>query len=175
MREKLLALLKAKNERKAEIIKLAEKVTDVEELRKLNKELDGVNEDASSLQTMIDELPKENERTAVVNGSVPGVVATSVKSQEQRKDFDVEELEYRKAFQQFVTKGTAFPTELRADAVASTLDLTTAIPSVLVDRIVEKLESTGMILPLVTKTSFPAGMSIPTSSEIGRASCRERV
>ena len=34
----------------------------------------------------------------------------------------------------------------------------------LVNRIVEKLESIGMILPLVTTTAFPAGMAIPTSS-----------
>jgi len=75
-----------------------------------------------------------------------------------------EEMEYRKAFQQFVTRGTPIPAELRVDAITATTDLTTAIPSVLVNQIVEKLESTGMILPLVTKTSFPAGMSIPTSS-----------
>ena len=167
MREKLLALLKAKTERKAAIVKLAETVTEVEELRKLNKELDGVNEDARKLQEMVDALPEEDgvdERTAAVNGVIPGIVSTSATGQQQRKSVDEEELEYRKAFQQFVTKGTTIPAELRTDAVTATTDLTTAIPSVLVNRIVEKLESTGMILPLVTKTSFPAGMSIPTSS-----------
>ena len=165
MRERLLALLKTKNERKAEIVKLAEKADKVEDLRKLNQELDEVNEEIRNLQEMVDELPEEDnadERTAVVNSQVPGVVQAS--AQEQRKSVDEEEMEYRKAFQQFVTKGTAIPAELRDDAITATTDLTTAIPSVLVNQIVEKLESTGMILPLVTKTSFPAGMSIPTSS-----------
>lgn len=101
MREKLLALLKAKTERKAAIVKLAETVTDVEELRKLNKELDGVNEEARKLQEMINEFPEvvdptsladPDGRTAAVNGTIPGVVQASASSQEQRKsDNNIEE------------------------------------------------------------------------------------
>ncbi len=165
MKKRLLALIFAKNERKTAIAKQADVTTDVEELRSLNKELDGVNEEIRKLQEIVDELPaEEDERTAAVTGAIPGIVSASAIGQEQRKSDDEDEMEYRKAFQQFVTKGTPIPTELRADAVTATTDLTTAIPSVLVNRIVEKLESTGIILPLVTKTSFPAGMSIPTSS-----------
>ena len=104
----------------------------------------------------------KRQREPRSNRSNPGVVQAS--AQEQRKSVDEEEMEYRKAFQQFVTKGTPIPAELRDDAITATTDLTTAIPSVLVNQIIEKLESTGMILPLVTKTSFPAGMIIPTSS-----------
>jgi HK97 family phage major capsid protein len=48
--------------------------------------------------------------------------------------------------------------------VTATTDVAHAIPSVLVNRIIEKLETIGMILPLVTKTSFPAGMAIPISN-----------
>lgn len=138
---------------------------------KTDAELDALNTELRKLEMRIAEeerKEKENvdpdQRTSAVNGEIPDVVVTGAKAQEQRKAPDTEELEYRKAFQQFVTKGTAIPAELRTDAITATTDLTTAIPSVLVNRIVEKLESTGMILPLVTKTSFPAGMSIPTSS-----------
>ena len=127
-------------------------------------ELDKLQTELRKLDLMIaeEERKAEEDRTAVVNGQVPGVVQAS--ALELRKSVDEEEMEYRKAFQQFVTKGTPIPAELRDDAITATTDLTTAIPSVLVNQIVEKLESTGMILPLVTKTSFPAGMSIPTSS-----------
>jgi HK97 family phage major capsid protein len=127
-------------------------------------ELDKLQTELRKLDLMIaeEERKAEDDRTAVVNGQVPGVVQAS--AQEQRKSVDENEMEYRNAFQQFVTKGTAIPAELRDDAITATTDLTTAIPSVVVNQIVEKLESTGMILPLVTKTSFPAGMSIPTSS-----------
>ncbi len=164
MKKKLLELLAKKNERKTAIAGQIDTCDKVEELRTLNAEMDELNNEIRSLQEMIDKLPDEgqSERTAAVNSNIPGVVAAGA-NQEQRKNDD-EGMEYRKAFQQFVAKGTPIPAELRTDATTATTDLTTAIPTVLVNRIVEKLESTGMILPLVTKTAFPAGMSIPTSS-----------
>lgn len=169
MKEKLLKLLKAKQEARTSKMGLVDKSDNVEELRGLQKEIDGLNAEIRDIQGMIDALPDESptdpdQRTAAVNGEIPGVVSSSAKGQEQRKTADESEMEYRKAFQQFVTKGIPIPTELRDDAVTATSDLTTAIPVPIVNTIIEKLESTGMILPLVTKTSFPAGMSIPTSS-----------
>lgn len=171
MKEKLLKLLKAKQEARAAKMKDVDKATEVAELRGYQTELEAIDDEIRSLQAMIDELPGEdatlpiiNERTAAVNGEIPGIVTTNSTNQETRKTDDVEELEYRKAFQQFVTKGVAIPSELRVNASTLTTDIASAIPTVLVNRIVEKLESTGMILPLVTRTSFAAGINIPTSS-----------
>jgi len=168
VKKKLLELLGKKNERKAAISTQVDQSNDIAELRNLNKELDTLNAEIRSLQEMIDGLPEEidgqSERTAAVNGEIPGIVSSGIKGQEQRKTDSEDEVEYRKAFQQLVTKGTPIPTELRADSNTLTTDITSAIPTVLVNRIVEKLETTGMILPLVTKTAFAAGVSIPTSS-----------
>jgi len=167
MKDKLLKLLKAKQEARAAKMKLVDEATDVKELRGLQKEVETLDAEIRDVQGMIDELPKDDkpaERTAAVNGEVPGVVTSSAKGQEKRKDADVDGMEYRKAFMEYVTKGIPIPAELREDAVTATTDVAHAIPSPLVNRIVEKLESIGMILPLVTKTAFPAGMAIPTSS-----------
>ncbi|HZK27804.1 MAG TPA: phage major capsid protein, partial [Thermoclostridium sp.] len=171
MKKKLLALLKKKQELRTAKMAEVDGATEVAELRSLQGEITAIDEEIRSVQAMVDEMKDEgNEgeegdlRTAVVNGEIPGIVVTGAKTQEKRKTADEDEMEYRKAFQQFVTKGTAIPAELREDATTATTDLTTAIPTVLVNRIVEKLVSTGMILPLVTKTAFPAGMNIPTSS-----------
>lgn len=168
MKDKLMKLLQTKQEARTAKMKLVDASNDVEELRGLQKEIESLNTEIRDIQGMIDELPeeeeKEEERTAAVNGKIPGVVVAGVKEQEQRKAEDVEEMEYRKAFQQFVTRGTPIPAELRADENTLTSDITSAIPTVLVNRIVEQLESTGMILPLVTRTSFAAGINIPTSS-----------
>ena len=38
------------------------------------------------------------------------------------------------------------------------------IPTTILNRIVEKMEAVGMILPLVTRTAYKGGVSIPTSS-----------
>ena len=171
MKEKLMKLLKAKQEARAAKMKDVDKATEVAELRGYQTELEAIDEEIRSLQAMIDELHDEgttpsaiNERTAAVNGEIPGIVSSGAQAQETRKSADETDMEYRKAFQQFVTKGTPIPTELRADENTKTTDIASVIPTVLVNRIVEKLESTGMILPLVTRTSFAAGITIPTSS-----------
>ena len=173
-KKKLLELIAKKNERKAAIGVEADKCEDVAQLRKLNDEVNTLVEEIRSLQELADSIPDETDpagldengqdfRTRVVNGEVPGVVIAGTNTQVQRSA-EKDDMEYRKAFMQFVTKGAPIPAELRDDAITATTDLTTAVPVPIVNTIIEELESTGMMLPLVTKTSFPAGMSIPTSS-----------
>lgn len=170
MKKKLQAMLTAKETRKKEIVALADKSEKVEELRAFNSELDTLNTEIRSLQDMISEMPEDidpndpDQRTAAINGEIPGAVTSSAKGQEQRKKADDEGVEYRKAFQQYVTRGVAIPAETRDDETTLTTDIGTVIPTVIINKIVEKLESTGMILPLVTRTAFAAGVSIPTSS-----------
>lgn len=168
-KKKLLALIAKKNERKNALTKQSETCEDVATLRSINAEMDTLNEEIRSLQELADSIPDEDgeviERTAAVNGEIPGVVVSNAKGQEKRKDAGEEDMEYRKAFQQFVLRGTPIPSELRAgDENTLTTDVASAVPTILVNRIVEKLESTGMILPLVTRTAFAAGINIPTSS-----------
>jgi len=143
--------------------------TEIEEA-KTNDELDVLETELRKLDMMIAEKRKieekkevkTNDRTAAVNSTTPGMVNAA--NIETKKSDDEKEMEYRKAFQNFVSKGTPIPAELRTDENTLTTDIATAIPTVLVNRIVEKLESIGNILPLVTKTSFASGVSIPTSS-----------
>ena len=71
---------------------------------------------------------------------------------------------YRKAFMQYVCRGVAIPAEYRADAVSTTTDVGATIPTTVLNQIVEKLESTGMILALVTRTAYKGGVSIPVST-----------
>lgn len=73
-------------------------------------------------------------------------------------------MKYRKAFMQYVCRGTALPQEYRADAVSNTTDVGATIPTTVLNQIVEKLESTGMILALVTRTAYKGGVSIPVST-----------
>lgn len=166
MKNKLMALLAKKQEARTAKMAEVDKSTDVAELRGLQTELQAIDAEIRDLQALIDGLDESiddpaNERTTAVTSTIPGIVSTGVA---ERKDIDEEGLEYRRAFQDFVTTGTPIPTELRVDASTKTTDISTVIPTVLVNKIVEKLESTGMILPLVTRTAFAAGISIPTSS-----------
>lgn len=74
-------------------------------------------------------------------------------------------IEYRKAFMNYVLNGTTIPTKfVNAAATTKTTDVGSVISPTVLNRIVEKMETTGTILPLVTKTSFAAGVTVPTSS-----------
>lgn len=136
-------------------------------------ELDALQTELRKLDLMITEEQRKQapnvyakpiiERTATVNGEIPGVVVSGAKPQEQRTA-DQDDMEYRKAFMNFVTRGTPIPVELRDDESTLTTDVASTIPQVLTNRIVEKLESIGMILPLITRTSVAAGIKIPTSA-----------
>lgn len=90
--------------------------------------------------------------------AVNGAVVASVRSG------DTESMEYRKAFMELVLRNKPIPAELRGDANTLTTDVATVIPTVIVNRIVEKITNCGMILPLVSRTAFPAGVAVPTSS-----------
>ena len=77
---------------------------------------------------------------------------------------------YRRAFMDYLVRGRKSDEFRRVNALKRasentlTSDVGAVIPTVLVNRILEKAESFGMILPLVTKTSFPAGMEIPIAT-----------
>ena len=94
------------------------------------------------------------------------VVGTVLDSTENAVNDDMfASLDYRKAFMNNVIKGTAMPSQfVNADANTKTTDVGTMIPSTVMEKIIEKLEATGMILPLVTKTGYKGGVTIPTSS-----------
>ena len=70
--------------------------------------------------------------------------------------------EYRMAFMNYVTKGESMPAEFKN--VTKTTDVGAVIPDNVLQQIVEKMESTGMILPLVTRTAFKGGVTVPTST-----------
>ena len=69
-----------------------------------------------------------------------------------------------RAKEEDVCRGEALPKEYRADAVSKSTDVGAVIPTTVLNQIVEKLESTGMILALVTRTAYKGGVSIPVST-----------
>ena len=77
--------------------------------------------------------------------------------------FDTDE--YKHAFMNFVLAGQPIPANLtNTDANTKTTDTGAAIPTTTLQKIYEKIEATGMILPRVTRTSYQGGVSVPTSS-----------
>ena len=75
-------------------------------------------------------------------------------------------IEYRRAFMDYVMRGVKSEklAQYRENANTKTTDVGVVIPPMLVAKILEKAETYGMILPLVTKTSYPSGIEIPKGS-----------
>lgn len=73
-------------------------------------------------------------------------------------------LEYRKAFMDYVQRGAVSNLLRNQDATTTTSTAGAVIPTVVLDRIVAKLEAESVMYDLVTKTNYKGGLSIPTVS-----------
>jgi len=171
MKKKLLALMAKKNERKVAINTQVDKSTDVAEVRNLSQELDTINGEIRSLQEMIDGLPDETapvvERTAVVNGEIPGVVIAGAQ-QEQRKGDVVDDkfgtMEYRKAFMAYCQSGTEIPAEYRIDAFTAVADTAAMVPTTILNEVIKEMKQHGQLFNRVRKLNVQGGVQIPILS-----------
>jgi HK97 family phage major capsid protein len=148
--------------RKSEIAELlADETRSIDNLDELETELRDINEKLEAIEKR-ERLAEEarainsGETAAQTVATFNGGVQTENRSEEQK------EMEYRKAFMNYVLRGETIPTELRETTTTS--DVGSVIPQTVLNRIVEKLEATGMILPLVTRTAIKGGVTVPTST-----------
>ncbi|GHU92955.1 hypothetical protein FACS1894208_01280 [Clostridia bacterium] len=133
--------------------------TEVTELKEKRTALTAAAEQRSRLLNSV----AEGAEGGTVTRTFPSPSAPA--GQEERAAEDkYDTVEYRRAFMNYVTRGTPLPVEYRADALTKTTDVGSVIPTTTLNRIIEKVESVGMILPLVTRTAYKGGLSIPTSS-----------
>ena len=131
--------------------------------------LDNQWEDFSKAQANLNALntdPKPVNITELGSNKVDGTVIDSIEKNAVATETDIyNTVEYRKAFMNNVVKGTPIPEKFQnVDQNTTTSDVGSVIPTTILEKIVEKLEATGMILPLVTRTSYKGGLSIPTST-----------
>ena len=175
MRKRLLALIERKKNEIAELKKRSEASEDVKEVRAIGETLQKLADEIKEAEDMLAELDDDGDgagagdgageasRSVVPDGAVlrNAHIVGSFPTVQPQEDKDVK---YRSAFMEYVLRGTPIPAELRADANTLTGDVGSVIPTHLVNQIIEKFDNVGMILPLITKTSYKAGVEIPTSS-----------
>lgn len=145
-----------------------------EELTTLEAEVAALQEERSQLLAGADTQEQRSRILAAVaagqapdaNQGAPTVLrsfqAPGNQAQEETDKFAT--MQYRRAFMDYVVRGTAIPVEMRANATSKTTDVGAVIPTTVLNQIVEKLESTGMILALVTRTAYKGGVGIPVST-----------
>lgn len=145
--------------------KIEDANTKMEEVKELDKQFENICQTMANLNA----LQGKSTITDITNlgGNFSGgtVVGRTGGDTADEPENMYNTVEYRKAFMNNVIKGTAIPAKFQnADANTKTTDVGTIISPVVLERIIEKLEATGMILPLVSKTTYKSGLSIPTSS-----------
>lgn len=162
MEKFLLELIERKKTEMKDLQERSDKSESIEEVRSIGAQLEAVKREITEAETQLEEVRAAGStdvpaNAQLVNGEVVGSFSRSAKT-------DDENMEYRQAFMEYVLRNTPIPAELRADANTKTTDVGSVIPTQLVNQIIEKMDNVGMILPLVTRTSYAAGVEIPTSS-----------
>jgi len=185
MKDFLKKLIARKKKEVAELQKRSDASQDLAEVRAIGETLAALKKEIEEAEAQLAELNDEGDgdgdgagddtqrstgaddtqRSVAPNGVLMRNAQTvasfgAVQTQAQSED----DLQYRKAFMEYVLRGTPIPAEVRADANTTTGDVGTVIPTNLVNQIIEKFDNVGMILPLITKTSYKAGVEIPTST-----------
>lgn len=142
------------------------KTASVEELRKIQTEMEGLNADLKKAQ---DEQQAELLRSQIASqmddGSYGGNVLGGVTNPKKKPIINAKTFastpEYRQAFMDFVLEGKMDP--MFRD-VATTTNNGAVIPVPVLNEIVEKMMKYGNILPMVRHLNYPAGMTVPTST-----------
>ena len=141
--------------------KLNEIIARKEEIRAKLESNDDVN--IEELRAEIEQLNKEQteieERAKIAKeineNKIDSKIIDDDGGKKNMNDFST--IEYRNAFMDYVKTGV-MKEEFRATALVAN---NAVIPTNLLDKIVEKLEGYGNILPLVSKTSYASGVNIP--------------
>lgn len=132
--------------------------------------LDEANEKMQAITALDEQF--ENESKAAANlramsqvpAPVVGIGAGEMTGAAEPVDM-YDTVEYRTAFMNLMVNGTPLPDKFKnAAGPTKTTDTAAVISPIVVNRIVEKMQLLGNILPLVTHTTFPAGVTVPTSS-----------
>lgn len=141
--------------------KLEEVRTKKTEIEALDAAYEAEAKERANLRALAGSAVNLSFENAAVNPEIAGTLEKMDRGNTDMYD----SAEYKNAFMRHVLRGDAIPAKfINADANTKTSDVGTVIPSTTMQKIIEKMESIGMILPLVTHTSYQGGLAVPTSS-----------
>ena len=143
------------------------KLEDFENKKKEIEQLDSDYEAQTKAEANLKAITETPAAVDAFGAGVGGVVGAMGQSVAEENIYD--STEYRKAFMNYVTKGIAIPEKFVNAAKAGDANTTTAtagsvIPTTLMEKIIERIDAIGMVLPLVTRTAYKGGVKIPTST-----------
>ena len=152
-------LLKSREAELKDLEKRNAESEDINEVRGINKQINKIEDEIRSIKNEIN-----SENVKADNLDPLGSYGIRNKNLDNNYGEGIDSYEYRTAFKDLILHNKEIPNELRANQTTKTGDVTSAIPTILVNQIIEKMDNVGMILPLVTRTSYKGGVNIPTSN-----------
>lgn len=165
-REKYLADRKALMDEAQTLLnegKLEEAKAKMKEVEDLDNSYEAAAREQANLNALADRVSTSGMQAAAVGGVNGNVVASM--GTEANDDDLYDSAEYKRAFQAHVLRGAAIPAKFQnADATTKTTDVGAVIPTTTLQKIYEKMDKIGMVLPLVTTTGYKGGLSVPTSA-----------
>ena len=149
----------------AEVLINEGKIEDANAKMEEIKELDNKFEEGSKATANLNAL-KDNAKVTNLENNSKNIIGGTVLANTNNIEEDLtNSVEYRKAFMNYVSRGVEMPREfMNANENTKTTDASVMIPTTVLEKIIEKIEATGMILPLVTRTSIKGGVTVPTST-----------
>lgn len=146
-----------------DIIAKLEDENNEEDTETLEEESRSLLDKKDKLSAELKKLEEREERKNMAKNINDGLnVATNVTpvaNNGEVRNYN-ETLEYRQAFKDYVLKGV----EMRTDAVTKTTDIGAVIPTSIMNKVYEKIETLGKVYAKITKTAFKGGLAVPTSS-----------
>lgn len=171
MRKKILEQRLARlNKKKESIRSKALASTDAAEVRSLNEQLEDINAEISETQAELDAIVEEERRSQTppadaqrVNANFGGGSFQQNASQQRSEESPLETMEYRRAFREFILRGTPVPmTEIRNGETITTQTTAPAIPLTIMNEVINTVRvSYSNLYAKVRKLSVPGGVEFP--------------
>ncbi len=156
------------DKKRAELIAQAQGLIDegkIEDAQKINTEIEALDEkyeNACKTQANLNALNK-NGSSPIMQNILGGKTAMDGNIPVSKADM-LNSTEYRTAFMMNVLKGEKIPEKFtNAAAQTTTGEVTSVIPTVLIQKIYSKLENYGKFYAMFTKTGYKGGVTIPTA------------
>ena len=156
------------NERKALLDKAQACINngDIDGFNALHAEIEKLDNDYSAkaaAQANLDALNKNGSAAPLSNFAGNSTLNLGDGIESTVEDF-YDTAKYRKSFMNYVLTGKKSADMFNNDENTKTTDVGSVIPTTILNRIVEKMEAESVILPLVTRTNYKGGLSVPTST-----------
>lgn len=138
--------------------KLEEGKAKMKEITDLDAKFENEAKELANLNALKDSSKISNIAPVVKENKIGSIDSEGI------KESMTDSIEYRKAFMNYIVSGKPMPESLKNNTVTTGGALAPVIPDTLHGKIIEAIEAQGMILPLITRTNYKGGVSIPLDS-----------